>query len=106
MTKRTILALASMTGLSAGFFVPAWAHGPFDWIMNDPNPEISSCCGPADCHHVEGVEATGAGWHLPATLETIPFDKAKLSKDGKFVRCHFAGDKNKTRCLFVPPGGS
>jgi len=105
MTRIIIVFL--LAGLSAGFFTPAWGHGEFDWIMNDPNPAISSCCGPADCEHVKtgDIEATGAGWYLKETGEVIPFDKTFPSKDGQVARCRYLAT-GKTRCLFIPPGGS
>lgn len=108
--KRFLIAIF-VAGFIAGFFVPAptalRAHGAFDWIMNDPNPAISSCCGPADCEHVKtgDIEATGAGWYLKETGEVIPFDKTFPSKDGQVARCRFLAT-GKTRCLFIPPGGS
>lgn len=110
--KRAFIAW-TIAGLSAGFFYActpnlAPAHGEFDWIRHSADPDVRACCGIDDCHYVEAgkVEATGAGWYLHDTRELIPFDDAKRSRDGRFVRCHHPGDKTKTRCLFVPPGGS
>lgn len=67
----------------------------------------SRCCAGNDCAPLEGLDAVQRrmdGWFIPATGETIPFDRTEPSEDLRFHRCVRAD--GSTRCLFSPPTGS
>lgn len=94
MTRALFLA-ALLTSTSA------WAHS--DGAMHYP----PRCCGGTDCSPLEGlgaVERHNDGWFIPASGETIPFDKTEPSEDLRFHRCVFQSGtmKGKTRCFFSP----
>ena len=68
-----------------------------------------SCCHDRDCRPVppEAVKLTPRGWQIQTTGETIPFDKAQYSPDGRFHICSYGGvPEAKTICLFTPGAGS
>lgn len=82
----------------------ATAHGVHDWIAAEGhrNAQGEWCCGEGDCELVEPVRITEKGYLLPAFKgETVPYAEAKVSKDGKYWRCH--RPDGSRRCFFAPP---
>ncbi|ESR24844.1 hypothetical protein [Lutibaculum baratangense] len=78
---------------------PAAAHSWYPW----------SCCSDRDCKPVEAtaVRFTEAGWLIERTGETIPFEKARVSPDGRYHICSAGGNPDgRTICLFTPGTGS
>lgn len=68
-----------------------------------------ACCHDRDCRPVdsEAVQFTPGGWRITNTGETIPFDRARVSPDGRFHVCSYGGKATgKTICLFTPGMGS
>ncbi len=105
-----IAAPARLAGIAAGLVILAGTaaahHAPSGWMYS------ALCCHDRDCgqEHVE-VVATGSGWLITSTGETIPFadKRIKESQDEFFHRCFVSEDgrdTGKTRCLYVPPFGS
>lgn len=67
------------------------------------------CCSDRDCAPIDDseVQLTSSGWRILQTGETISFDDAEASPDGRFHRCMIGGDPERnTICLFVPGMGS
>ena len=94
MRNAAILAIATLAGTSA-----APAH---EWYP-------LACCSGIDCGPAaEGeIEYTDSGWLVTPTGETIAFEKAQVSPDGRFHRCTMIphDPTSGTRCLFVPSQG-
>lgn len=85
----------------------ARAHGPAEWIQRGQykNGAGELCCGERDCFELADadVKITSAGYFVIPTKETIPFDQATPSIDGKYWRCQWGGAR---KCFFAPPGSS
>ncbi len=67
------------------------------------------CCHDKDCRPVDesAVKFTPKGWFITNTGETIPFNRAQYSPDGRFHICSYGGlPEAKTICLFTPGNGS
>lgn len=95
MKTAAILVAVSLAGV-----VAASAH---EWYP-------IACCSGIDCGPAaEGeIEFTPNGWLVTPTGETIAFDRAQVSPDGRFHRCTMIPNDptSGTRCLFVPAQGS
>ena len=85
----------------------AMAHGAGEWIQRGgfKNAAGELCCGERDCFELpdDDVRITSGGYFVISKRETIPFDQATPSPDGKFWRCEWGGAR---KCFFAPPGSS
>ena len=85
----------------------AWSHGPAQWIQdgNYKNAVGELCCGERDCFELADadVRITAAGYVVVSMKETIPFDQATPSPDGRYWRCQWGGTR---KCFFAPPGST
>ncbi len=80
------------------------AHDAAQWIQFGGylNAAGELCCGERDCHELSDadVKITSAGYFIASIKETVPFDEATPSPDGKYWRCQWGG---RRRCFFAPP---
>lgn len=85
----------------------AWAHGEFNWIMNDP--KTAYCCSPLDCSALTSVRQTATGWTFERNgrAYNVPFDRKDVyrSKDHHFYACFTGSGQADLRCFFHPVGG-
>ena len=93
-----------LTGLTAVAMVSlqlAYAHGPAEWIQRGgfKNAAGELCCGERDCFELSDadVKVTAAGYFVVSIRETIPFNEAKPSPDGRYWRCEWGGSR---KCFF------
>lgn len=98
--------VAGLLGLIVVFFsVKAHAHGPAEWIERGgyKNAVGELCCGERDCFELadEDVAVTASGYFVKSMKETIPFNEATPSPDGRYWRCQWGGAR---KCFFAPPG--
>lgn len=100
MTRTTAAILALIA-------LPAFAHGPADWINRGGyrNAAGDLCCGERDCFELspDDVRITAAGYVIRSTGETVPFDEAQPSPTGTYWRCQWGGQR---KCFFAPPGSA
>lgn len=101
MVARIILSI--LIGLAAYAGLALRASQAHDWYDYD-------CCSDMDCYPIEAAELAivPGGWRIRATNELIGWDDSKRrdSKDGRFHRCSYGGDRaRKTICLYVPGAG-
>lgn len=99
---RRLLTVFSITVLLA--LTEAAAHGPASWIQDGKykNAAGDLCCGERDCFELSDadIQITPAGYLIKSINETVPFDEATPSPDGKYWRCYWGG---KRKCFFAPP---
>jgi len=85
----------------------AQAHGPAEWIQNGgyKNAAGELCCGERDCTELTDtdVKVTAAGYYVVPFNETVPYNQATPSPDGKFWRCAWNGMR---KCFFAPPNAT
>src|SRR5436305_6806374 len=85
----------------------ASAHGPAEWIQHGgyKNAAGELCCGERDCFELADadVKITSAGYFVVSMKETIPFQEATPSPDGRYWRCQWGGSR---KCFFAPPGST
>jgi hypothetical protein len=83
----------------------ALAHGPADWIANGGyrNAVGDLCCGERDCIELadDDVTPTASGYLVKSLRETVPYNEAQPSPDGKYWRCQWGGSR---KCFFAPQG--
>lgn len=98
------------TALATAFLalaLPALAHGPAEWIQRGgyKNAAGELCCGERDCFELADgdVKIMGAGYFVVSMKETIPFQEATPSPDGRYWRCQWGGVR---KCFFAPPGST
>ena len=79
-------ALACVTALLT--LSLAQAHGPAEWIQHGgyKNAAGELCCGERDCFELADadVKITSAGYLVVSMKETIPFEEATPSPDGRY----------------------
>lgn len=99
---RLFAALAALVVLFVP--TPTGAHGDADWVQQGGfrNAAGELCCGERDCFELADgdVKATAAGYYVASTKETIPYNEALPSPDGKYWRCEWGGTR---KCFFAPP---
>ncbi|HWM45740.1 MAG TPA: hypothetical protein VNR11_02380 [Xanthobacteraceae bacterium] len=82
----------------------ALGHGAAQWIQDGQyrNAIGDLCCGEHDCAQLatEDVSVTAGGYLIKSLHETVPFEEATPSPDGKYWRCFWGG---KRKCFFAPP---
>jgi hypothetical protein len=85
----------------------AQAHGPAEWIQHGgyKNAAGELCCGERDCFELADadVKITSSGYLVVSMKETIPFQEATPSPDGRYWRCQWGGAR---KCFFAPPGST
>ena len=85
----------------------AQAHGPAEWIQRGAykNAAGELCCGERDCFELTDadVKITSSGYFVVSMKETIPFQEATPSPDGRYWRCQWGGAR---KCFFAPPGST
>jgi hypothetical protein len=96
----TIALIASLLATAAA------GHDAADWINQGGyrNAIGELCCGERDCAELaEGdVSVTAAGYYVRGLNETVPFNEALPSPDGRYWRCAWGGER---KCFFAPPMG-
>jgi hypothetical protein len=105
------VGFALATGLVALVTTCSAGHAHDFWINHGmyTSPQGVHCCGQNDCHEVPGdeVRAGPAGYMLILDgdrIETVPYQEAQPSEDGKYWRCQrYDGSR---RCFFAPQPGS
>ena len=82
----------------------ASAHGPAEWIQRGgyKNAAGELCCGERDCFELatDDVSVTASGYYVRSVRETVPFNEALPSPDGRYWRCQWGGSR---KCFFAPP---
>lgn len=96
---RRLLALALLCA-SPAFAHNEWANGAKipDWVK-------SSCCGPADAHHLNPDQVTRDGdvYHVVGYGRPIPVSQALPSQDGDYWIFYREGGSEQ--CAVEAPGG-
>ena len=96
------LALAAV--IAAATLSLASAHGPAEWIQHGGyrNAAGELCCGERDCFELASadVSVTASGYFVRSIKETVPFNEALPSPDGRYWRCQWGGSR---KCFFAPP---
>lgn len=82
------------------------------WANGEPVPAwvVSSCCGPADAHHIAAlaVHIMADGYHIDGLKTVIPMSRALPSQDGQIWGFWNAGNEPEpvVFCFFYPVNGS
>lgn len=83
----------------------AHGHGAAQWIQdgNYKNAAGELCCGERDCSELADgdVVPTSGGYLIKSLGETVPYQEAAPSPDGRYWRCAWGGHR---KCFFAPPG--
>ena len=102
VTRFSTVGLATAIMLSL-----AHAHGPAEWIQRGgyKNAAGQLCCGERDCFELAeaDVKITSAGYYVVSIKETVPFEEATPSPDGRYWRCQWGGSR---KCFFAPPNST
>lgn len=106
MLKRGLVGLMAGACLF-GASVSTFAHD--SWINRGGfrNPDTGEwCCGNHDCFTIPSrmIALNDTGYEIRHLDETVPYDQALPSKDGKYWRCH--RPDGSRRCFFAPRPGS
>ena len=100
----TVKRLALGSVLVATTLSLASAHGPAEWIQRGgfKNAAGELCCGERDCFELatDDVSVTAGGYYVRSVRETVPFNEALPSPDGRYWRCQWGGSR---KCFFAPP---
>jgi len=85
----------------------AHAHGLAEWIQRGgyKNAAGELCCGERDCFELADadVKITPSGYYVVSIRETVPFQEATPSPDGRYWRCQWGGSR---KCFFAPPSST
>jgi len=102
VSRRTLTGVSVL--LLAASLSFAYGHGAAEWIQQGgfKNAMGELCCGERDCFELSDadIKVTPAGYLVKSINETIPFDEATPSPNGKYWRCYWGG---KRKCFFAPP---
>lgn len=93
--------------LLLGMCAFALGHGAAQWIQDGNYRNLAGdlCCGERDCAELadSDVQITAAGYLIKSLDETVPFQEATPSPNGKYWRCYWGG---KRKCFFAPPSST
>ena len=110
MTVSSLIGLYRPTALVLAFALASTvgnAHGPAEWIQHGgyKNAAGELCCGERDCFELADadVKTTSSGYFIVSMKETIPYQEATPSPDGRYWRCQWGGAR---KCFFAPPGST
>ena len=107
LSRKSVTRVTLAAVLVAATLSLASAHGPAEWIQRGgyKNAAGELCCGERDCFELSDadVKITSAGYFVVSMKETIPFQEATPSPDGRYWRCQWGGAR---KCFFAPPGST